>query len=93
MSYPDIVGKVSEELNLPREVVDKTYKAYWLFIKHHIQSLPLKENLNEEDFAKLRTNFNIPSLGKLHCTYDRMIGMKERLKFIKQIREKKNAKD
>ena len=88
MSYPDIVGKVSRELNLPREVVDKTYKAYWLFIKNHIQSLPLKENLNEEDFAKLRTNFNIPSLGKLSCTYDRMLSMKKRYKLIKQIREK-----
>lgn len=88
MSYPDIVGKVSRELNLPREVVDKIYKAYWLFIKNHIQSLPLKENLNEEDFAKLRTNFNISSLGKLNCTYDRMLGMKKRYKLIKQIREK-----
>ena len=88
MSYPDIVGKVSRELNLPKEVVDKTYKAYWLFIKNHIQSLPLKENLNEEDFAKLRTNFNIPSLGKLSCTYDRMLSMKKRHKLIKQIREK-----
>ena len=88
MSYPDIVGKVSRELNLSREVVDKTYKAYWLFIKNHIQSLPLKENLNEEDFAKLRTNFNISSLGKLSCTYDRMLGMKKRYKLIKQIREK-----
>lgn len=88
MSYPDIVGKVSRELNLPKEVVEKTYKAYWLFIKSHIQSLPLKENLNEEDFAKLRTNFNIPSLGKLNCTYDRMLGMKKRYKLIKQIREK-----
>ena len=89
MNYLDIVGKVSEELGLPKEVVNKTYKAYWLFIKNHIQSLPLKENLNEEGFAKLRTNFNIPSLGKLSCTYDRMLGMKKRLKFIKQIREKK----
>ena len=88
MNYPDIVGKVSRELNLPKEVVDKTYKAYWLFIKNHIQSLPLKENLNEEDFAKLRTNFNISSLGKLSCTYDRMLGMKKRYKLIKQIREK-----
>ena len=88
MNYPDIVGKVSRELNLPKEVVDKTYKAYWLFIKNHIQSLPLKENLNEEDFAKLRTNCNIPSLGKLSCTYDRMLGMKKRYKLIKQIREK-----
>ena len=87
MSYPDIIDKVSRELNLPGEVIDKTYKAYWLFIKDHIQSLPLKDDLNEEDFAKLRTNFNIPSLGKLSCTYDRMLGMKKRYKLIKQIRE------
>ena len=88
MSYLDIVGKVSRELNLPREVVDKTYKAYWLFIKNHIQSLPLKENLNEKDFAKLRTNFNITSLGKLCVTWDRLIGCKRRFEIIKKLREK-----
>ena len=58
MNYSDIIGKVSEEMNLPKGVVDKTYKAFWLFINQSIQSLPLKENLSEEDFAKLRTNFN-----------------------------------
>ena len=89
MNYSDIISKVSEELDLPKEVVDKTYRAYWLFIKQHIQSLPLKEDINEEDFAKLRTNFNIPSLGKLACTYDRMLGMKKRFEIIKKIREKK----
>ena len=89
MNYSDIVNKVSKELNLPKEVVDKAYKAFWMFINKHIQSLPLKENLNEEDFAKLRTNLNIPSLGKLSCTYDRMLGVKKRFNFIKQIREKK----
>ena len=88
MNYLDIVGKVSRELNLPKEVVDKTYKAYWLFIKNHIQSLPLKENLNEEDFAKLRTNFNIPSLGKLCVTWDRLVGFKKRFEIIKKLREK-----
>ena len=89
MNYPDIIGKVSQEMDIPLEVVDIAYKSYWKFIKQTIQSLPLKEDLNEEDFAKLRTNFNIPSLGKLTCTYDRMLGMKKRFKFIKQIREKK----
>ena len=89
MNYLDIIGKVSQELELPKEVVDKTYKAFWLFVNQSIQSLPLKDNLNEEDFTKLRTNFNIPSLGKLTCTYNRMIGMKKRFKIIKQIREKK----
>lgn len=88
MSYPDIIGKVSEELNLPKEVVDKAYKSFWLFINQSIQSLPLKENLNEEDFAKLKTNYNIPSLGKLTCTYERMLGVKKRFNFIKQLRKR-----
>lgn len=87
MNYPDIIGKVSEELNLPKEVVDKTYKAFWLFINQSIQSLPLKDNINEEDFAKLRTNFNIPSLGKLCVTWDRLMGCKKRFKIIKKLRE------
>lgn len=89
MSYSDIISRVSEELGLSKELVDRTYKSYWLFIKQHIQSLPLKENINEEDFAKLRTNFNIPSLGKLSCTYDRMLNMKKRFEIIKKIREKR----
>lgn len=89
MTYPDIISKISRELDLPKEVVDKVYRAYWLFIKQHIQSLPLKEDINEEDFAKLRTNFNIPSLGKLACTYDRMLNIKKRFEIIKKIREKK----
>lgn len=89
MNYPEIIDKVAKELNLPKEVIDRTYKAFWLFINQSIQSLPLKESLNEEDFNKLKTNFNIPSLGKLTCTYDRMLGVKKRFKLIKQIREKK----
>lgn len=89
MTYKSIIKKVSEELNLPLEVVDKAYKAYWVFIKDTINSLPLKENINEEEFTKLRTNFNIPSLGKLSCTYDRMLKVKKRFEILKQIREKK----
>ena len=87
MSYSDIIGKVSRELNLPGEVIDKTYRAYWLFIKDHIQSLPLKDNLNEEDFAKLRTNFNIPSIGKLYVTWNRLVGCKKRFEIIKKLRK------
>lgn len=89
MNYPDIIGKVSKELNIPKEVVDAAYKSYWDFIKQTIQSLPLKDDIDEEEFAKLRTNFNIPSLGKMTCTFDRMMGVKKRFKYIRQIREKK----
>jgi len=60
--------------------VEKTYKAYWRFIKDTIESLPLKEELTEEQFNKLKTNFNIPSLGKLNCTYERYKGVKKMFK-------------
>ena len=91
MNYPDIIGKVSQEMGLPPEVVDTAYKSYWKFIKQTIQSLPLKDDISEEDFTKLRTNFNIPSLGKLTCTFDRMEGVKKRYKYIKKLKE--NAKN
>ena len=87
MNYPDIISKVSQEMDIPLEVVDTAYKSYWKFIKQTIQSLPLKDDISEEEFAKLRTNFNIPSLGKLTCTFDRMMGVKKRFKYIKRLRE------
>ena len=81
MNYPDIFGKVSKETGIPVDIVEKTYKMYWEFIKQTIQELPLKDDLSEEEFAKLKTNFNIPSLGKMSVTYDRYIGVKKRYKY------------
>ena len=91
MRYPDIISAVSKELDIPREVVDLAYKSYWKFIKQTIQELPLKEDINEEEFSKLRTNFNVPSLGTMVCTYERMMGVKKRYNYIKKLRE--NVKD
>lgn len=78
------INRLSRDLNLPVDVVVKTYKAYWLFIRQTIESFPLKEDLSEAEFNKLRTNFNIPNLGKLVCTYDRYIGVKKRQKVIQK---------
>ena len=71
------LNRLSKELNLPTEVIVKAYKAYWKFIHTTISSLPLKEDLDEEAFSKLKTNFNIPNLGKLSCTYPRYKIVKE----------------
>lgn len=87
MKYSEIINQVSKELDIPVEVIDKAYKASFNFIKEKIQSLPLKEDINEEEFLKLRTNFNIPSLGKLVCTFDRMVGVKKRFNYIKKLRK------
>lgn len=79
-----VINRLAKELNLPPEVISRTYKAYWLFIRETIQSLPLKENLEEEEFNRLRTNFNICNLGKLTCTYQRYQGVKNKQELLKR---------
>lgn len=92
MNYNEIVIRVSQETGLPGKVVDKIFKAYWFFIRTSIQALPLKELLSEEEFSKLKTNFNIPSLGKLTCTYEDYLRQKKRHKHITAFREKNGIK-
>ena len=88
MKYSDIISKVSKELNLPRELVENTYKAYWIFIRDTIEKLPLKTGLTQDEYMNLRTNINIPSLGKLNCTYNRYLGIRNRFNIINKIRQK-----
>lgn len=73
--------RLSRELDIPPEEILKIYKAYWKFIRTKIEELPLKEELTEDEFNKLKTNFNIPKIGKLHCTY-------KRYKTLKQLNKK-----
>lgn len=86
MTYKEIVHIVSEDTGIPVEVVDKTYKAFWSYIRNSVQELPLKEELTESEFLSLRPNFNIPSLGKLCVPYDRYKGVKAKFKYIKSLR-------
>ena len=93
MIYSEAIKQVSIELELPPKVVKEAYESYWTFIRNNIKALPLKEDLSKEEFDKLRTNFNIPSMGKLSCTYDRMIGVKKRFEHIRKLRDGYNNQE
>lgn len=93
MNYEDSIKQVAKDLCLPVKVVDKTYKAFWRFIRDTINELPLKTDLTEEEFNKLRTNFNIPSLGKLNCTYNKIQYIKDKYKSFIKLRERENVKN
>lgn len=93
MTYTEAIQYVSIELGIPPEVVKKAYESHWEFIRKSIQSLPLKEDLSEEEFRKLKTNFNIPSIGKLNCTYDRYVGVKKHYEYIKKLRNDNDHKE
>lgn len=93
MTYSEAIKQVSIELGLPPQVVKEAYESFWTFIRNNIKALPLKEDLSKEEFDKLRTNFNVPSLGKLSCTYDRFIGIKKRLKYLNKLKDDYNNKE
>ena len=86
----DILNNVSRTLGISPDVIEKVYKAYWLYIKTTIEALPLKDNLNEEEFLKLRTNFNITSIGKLYCNLDKYNKIKRRFNIIDKLRNAEN---
>lgn len=88
MNIKDIYKKVAKETGIPVNVVEKTYKAYWRAVREHISSLPLKENLSKEEFLALKSNVNIPSLGKFYVTLDRYMRLS---KFFKSRKEDENA--
>lgn len=83
MKYKEAAEKVSEKLNISTDIVELAYQSFWLFARNHIESLPLKDDLTEEEFHKYQTNINVPSLGKLNCTYKDYLGIKQRYKYLK----------
>lgn len=87
MTYQEIINKVSGDMEISPDIVDKAYKAFWKYIRDTIQDIPLKDDMSEEEFIMLKPNFNIPSLGKLTCTYKKYKGIKEKFKHIKKLRE------
>jgi hypothetical protein len=82
--YQELLEQVSDELKIPIEVVKEVYLSYWKFIKNKIAELPLDEELSEDQFKELRTNFNVPSIGKLTCTYDRFLRVKQKQQYKKE---------
>jgi hypothetical protein len=94
MTFDEIIQKVSEDTGLSKSLVEKTYRAYWKAVKEYIASLPLKEDLSDEEFLKLRPNVNIPSLGKLHVTLSRYQSLRrvgKKIKEIQNLKEKENV--
>lgn len=87
LKLSNVYKKVALELGLNENDVKEAYNLYWDYFRKSIESLPLKENLNEEGFNSLKTSFNVPSLGKFYCTYDRYSRMKNKLKKSRNVKD------
>jgi hypothetical protein len=90
MKAVEVCKQVAKELNLPEEVVKAAFDSYWEFIRKTISEIPLKTEMTEEEFSKYKTNFNLPSLGKFYCDYNRYRTIRNGLNFVKTKREEIN---
>jgi hypothetical protein len=88
----EVYKNVAQKLKYDVEYVKKLYRHYWEYIKTSIQELPLKDDLSEEEFKSLHTSFNLPNLGKLACTYDNWLRLKnnEKIKKSNHVKHKEN---
>ena len=88
-STQQILNKVAKELGLPKEVAFVAYRSYWLFIKDTIKDLPDLLTISEEDFDKLRVNFNIVEFGKLTTNYNKVLKTRRFKEIVTQLKQNK----
>lgn len=93
--YNKIFSHVAKELGLSIKDVKKAYNSYYHFIVDTIKEMDLndKEDMAEEEFNKLKKSFNIPSIGKLHMSWQRYAGLKRMKKYYKENIENGRVQD
>lgn len=91
--YEQALAEVAENLNLSKKFVDKVYRSYWKAVREYVSSLPLKQDLTDEEFSQLQPNINIPSIGKLYITAEKYRWLKNKFEQIKQYRENNDAEN
>ena len=61
--------ELSEKHNVDEDIVKLVISSQYEFIKKTTKELDLPPELSKLEFGELKTNFNIPSIGKLYASY------------------------
>jgi len=63
------VKELATKYGRPIEEVTRAIESQYTFIRKKTKELDIEPGLSREEFDKLKTNFNIPSIGKLYASY------------------------
>ena len=74
----EILTKIAKEHDLSIKEVEDIYCSPFKFIRSITNELPVKDIDDEEELRKLKTNFTLPSLGKLHLNIFKVLRFKEK---------------
>ena len=87
-----VIKKTARKLNVDPNLVENVYKSYWSFIKERVSEQPLRD-MSQEEFDSSESNFNLPYIGKLYTSYDKIEKYRRRLKFYKDVKDKESKAD
>ncbi len=76
------IEEIAERYNISFEQAKEIVYSPYEFMREKLGELSLDDNLSKEEFYNKKTNFNMPSLFKLHASYYA----------YKEIMKKKNKK-
>lgn len=85
--------RASDELGIDRKEARLAYMLYWRYFREHISSMEIRKNMSKDEFDALHASFNIPSLGKFCCTYDRYLRLKTQEKFGQNVKNSRMQAD
>ena len=61
--------EIADKYGIDVEIVMEIIKSPYDFIQKKTKELDFKNDLTREEFDKMKTNFNIPGIGKLYASF------------------------
>lgn len=63
------IKELSSKYGLPISVVEDVVSSPYEFIRNQSKKIEFKDDMTREEFDSMKTNFNIPSIGKLYASH------------------------
>lgn len=87
MNVKAICDTVAAEQKASKVLMEKLYRAYWLFVKEKILEMDFSRKLTEKEFEESKLSVTIPHIGRLACTWKMYNEINEDINHIKELRK------